>query len=225
TADTLLSMEPENVEMAFAGGVFEASESGGPTEAIGLLAAAVILLVAFGSVLAMGLPILVALFGTGCGVASIILAANVVDLPGAAVPPAAMLAVGVGSDYSLLMVTRYREGLGSRMEPRTAICDAQDTAGRSVLIAGVTVVIALLGLLVVNMPLVNGMAIGAAVSVAITMAASLTLLPALLGFVGPHIDRWAISRRRVGKPGASWAGRWSRMIQRRPWTYAGSSLL
>lgn len=224
TADALENMAPDNLDVAFSGPIFETADSGGPGEGIGLLAAVVVLLVAFGSVLAMGLPILVALFGAGCGVAAIMLAANIFALPSAAVPLAAMLAVGVGIDYSLLVVTRYREGFAAGLGTEHAITDAQTTAGRSVLFAGVTVVISVLGLLVVNMPLVNGVAIGAAVSVAVTMLASLTLLPALLGFVGTKIDRLSLPRRR-SRNSHSWAKRWSKSVQQHPWSCAVISVL
>ena len=235
-SDTELSKVPDKVEqvapsvrgldIAFAGAMFQAGGGGGPAEGVGLLAAVVILLVAFGSVLAMGLPVLVALFGAGCGVTAVILVANVVDMSAAAVPLAAMLAVGVGIDYSLLIVTRYREGLAEGLEPGDAVLRSQQTAGRSVLFAGTTVVIAVLGLLTMNMPLVNGIAIGAALAVAITMAASLTMLPALLGFVGTNIDRLGTPHRRGSAGGdGRLAHRWSRSVQRRPATYAVVSLV
>lgn len=214
------------LQTAFAGPMFETAKGGGAGEGIGILAAAVILLVAFGSVLAMGLPLLVALFGAGCGVAAVTLVAGVVPMSSAAVPLAAMLAVGVGIDYSLLMVTRYREGLVHGLDPRESVSEAQHTAGRSVLFAGTTVVVAVLGLLVMNMALINGVAIGAALAVAITMTASLTLLPALLGFAGTNIDRFGLPHRRKPTAGrGQFARRWSRSVQRRPWPYAIGSLL
>jgi len=223
--DELQSMVPDGADVAFSGAGFETQEDSGPGQGVGMLAAIVILLVAFGSVWAMGLPILVAVFGAGCGVTTIMLTANAIDLPSAAVPLAAMLAVGVGIDYSLLVVTRYREGLQENREPREAVMNAFDTAGRSVLFAGVTVVIALLGLLVVNMPLVNGVAIGAAVAVAITMGASLTLLPALLALIGTRIDRFGLPHRHSRSTGAPWARNWSRAVQRYRWPFAVVSAL
>lgn len=214
------------LQTAFAGPMFESTQGGGAGEGAGILAAAVILLVAFGFIIAMGLPLLVALFGAGCGVVAVMLAANVADMSSAAVPLAAMLAVGVGVDYSLLVVTRYREGLGQGLDPRQAVSGAQRTAGRSVLFAGTTVVIAVLGLLVMNMPLINGVALGAALAVAITMTASLTLLPALLGFAGTSIDRFGLPHRRQPAAGRGHAARrWSRSVQRRPWPYAIGSLV
>src|SRR5699024_3665192 len=224
-ADELQSMVPGGADVAFSGAAFETQEDSGPGRGVGMLAAIVILLVAFGSVWAMGLPVVVAIFGAGCGVTTIMLTANAVDLPSAAVPLAAMLAVGVGIDYSLLVVTRYREGLQENREPHEAAMNAFDTAGRSVLFAGVTVVIALLGLLVINMPLVNGVAVGAAVSVAITMAASLTLLPALLGVIGTRIDRFGLPHRHSRSTGAPWARSWSRAVQRYRWPFAIISVL
>ncbi len=210
---------------AFAGPMFELTSGGGAGEGVGILAAAVILFVAFGSLLAMGLPLLVALFGAGCGVVAVVLVANVIDMSSAAVPLAAMLAVGVGIDYSLLVVTRYREALADGLAPQDAVPRAHRTAGRAVLFAGITVVIAVLGLLVFDMPLLNGVALGAALAVLVTMAASLTLLPALLGFVGTKIDRFGLPHRGGAGGHGTVARRWSRSVQRRPWRYAIGSLV
>jgi RND superfamily putative drug exporter len=200
-------------------------ESGPPAEAIGVLAAVVILLVAFGSVLAMGLPIVVGIFGAGCGMAAILLAANVVELPGFAGAAAAMVAIGVGIDYALLVVTRYREALAGGADPATAVGIAASTAGRSVLFAGITVVLAVLGLLTMGLGLINGVAVGIAASVLMTMLAALTLLPALLGFAGRNIDRLSLPwAKRHRDPGTTPAARWSRAVQRRPLPYALGAL-
>jgi RND superfamily putative drug exporter len=199
--------------------------SGPPAEAIGVLAAVVILLVAFGSVLAMGLPIVVGIFGAGCGMAAIMLAANVIELPGFAGAAAAMVAIGVGIDYALLVVTRYREALAGGADPATAVGIAASTAGRSVLFAGITVVLAVLGLLTMGLGLINGVAVGIAASVLMTMLAALTLLPALLGFAGRNIDRLSLPwAKRHRDPDATPAARWSRAVQRRPLPYALGAL-
>jgi RND superfamily putative drug exporter len=216
----------DGLKVAFSGPMFQASAGGGPGEGIGLLLAAIILLIAFGSVLAMGLPLVVALFGAGCGITAIMLVANFVSMSSAAVPLAAMLAVGGGIDYCLFVVTRYREALSDGHSPRQAVTQAQNTAGRAVLFAGTTVVIAVLGLLTMNMPLINGVAVGAALAIAITMTASLTLLPALLGFVGTRIDRFGLPhRRRHTATRGTLAHRWSRSVQRHPWLYTAGSLV
>jgi RND superfamily putative drug exporter len=162
------------------------------SEVFGLAFAIVILILAFGSVLAMGLPVGVALFGIGIGSAIITLLSNVLTIPDFATFLGIMIGLGVGIDYALLIVTRYREQLHAGHTVREAIAIAIDTAGRSVLFAGFTVVISLLGMLLMGVTFVQGLAVGAAAVVAVTVAASLTLLPALLGFAGMRIEltRW-----------------------------------
>ncbi|MFT6290528.1 MAG: RND superfamily putative drug exporter [Ilumatobacter sp.] len=136
--------------------------------------------------------LIVALFGVGIGVGTIQLLTNVMTIPDFATTLGAMIGLGVGIDYALFIVTRYREGTRAGLDPRTAVVTAIDTAGRAVAFAGATVVISLLGMFVMGLAFINGLATGAAVTVAITMAASVTLLPALLGFSASRIEvtRW-----------------------------------
>jgi putative drug exporter of the RND superfamily len=159
------------------------------SEVLGIAFAIIILILAFGSVLAMGLPVGVALFGIGLGSALITLLSNVFTIPNFATFLGVMIGLGVGIDYALLIVTRFREQLHAGHTVREAIVVAEDTAGRSVLFAGTTVVISLLGMLLMGVTFVQGLAVGAAAVVAITVAASLTLLPALIGFAGERIER------------------------------------
>ena len=198
------------------------------SEAIGLVAAIVILLVAFGSVLAMGLPILTALFGIGAGLAIVTLLAAVMDIPEFAPQVTAMIGIGVGIDYALFISTRYREALQAGAEPEAAVVHAIDTSGRAVLFAGGTVVISLLGLFVIGLSFIRGLAVGASLAVLFVMAAAVTLLPAVLGFVGRTIDRLSLpgARKRAEKPAdrTVWA-RWSRTLQARPWPAAIAGLL
>jgi RND superfamily putative drug exporter len=158
-------------------------------ELFGLAFAVVILIVAFGSVLAMGLPVGVALFGIGLGGAFVILASHLMEVPDFAPFVGLMIGLGVGIDYALLIVTRYREQLHAGHTTRESISIAMDTAGRSVVFAGATVVISLLGMLLMGIGFVGGLGITASVTVAVTVAASVTLLPALLGFAGNKIER------------------------------------
>ncbi len=184
-----VDVEGLNVEVGGAAlSEFEPPES----ELIGVAFAIVILILAFGSVLAMGLPIGVALFGVGIGVGTITLLTNVMTIPDFATTLGAMIGLGVGIDYALFIVTRYREGTRAGMDKRTAVVTAIDTAGRAVAFAGATVVISLLGMFVMGLSFINGLATGAAVTVAITMVASVTLLPALIGFAGDRVEttRW-----------------------------------
>jgi len=191
--DAILRDAPEidglRIEMGgFIFGEFEEPQS----EAVGLAFAIVILIVAFGSVLAMGLPVGVALFGIGLGTAIITLLSQVLTIPDFATFLGIMIGLGVGIDYALLIVTRYREQLHGGHTVRESVAIALDTAGRSVLFAGITVVISLLGMLLMGVTFIQGLAVGAASVVAVTVAASLTLLPALIGFAGHRIEltRW-----------------------------------
>ena len=167
---------------------FEPPES----ELIGLGFAIIVLILAFGSVLAMGLPIGVALFGVGVGASVVALFSNLVTIPDFATTLGAMIGIAVGIDYALFIVTRYRENLKQGQSFEEATVNAMDTAGRAVVFAGVTVVISLLGMLLIGLEFISGLGIGAATTVAVTMIASITLLPALLGFAGDRIEvtRW-----------------------------------
>ncbi len=251
------------------------SEFEDPTaETIGLAFAIIILIAAFGSVLAMGLPIGVALFGIGLGGAVTMLLSHALTIPEFAPFIGVMIGLGVGIDYALLIITRYREQLHAGHDTRESIAIAMDTAGRSVAFAGTTVVISLLGMLLIGVPFVAGLAVSASVTVALTVVASLTLLPALIGLAGTRIERtrrrglvaaglvavglvgvgldvpalavafvlaavvlivgrwipplYAEVRHRPPKPHRETLPyRWSRLIQRRPWTaaVAGAAVL
>ena len=170
------------------GGAALASFEPPSSELIGLAFAVVILILAFGSVLAMGLPIGVALFGVGIGVGTIQLLTNVMSIPDFATTLGAMIGLGVGIDYALFIVTRYREGTRAGLDPERATITAIDTAGRAVVFAGSAVVISLLGMFIIGLSFINGLATGAAVTVAITMVASVTLLPALIGFAQQRVE-------------------------------------
>jgi putative drug exporter of the RND superfamily len=191
------------------------------SEAVGLAAAAVILLVTFGSVVAAGLPILIALLGLGIGAALIGLLALVVETPDWAPQLAAMMALGVGIDYVLLMLTRYREFLADGRAPRAATIATVESAGRAVLVAGSTVVISMLGLFATDLNYMQGAALATILSVLVIMLAAITLLPALLGFAGRNVDRLRLPGARHRPAGGSpmWA-RWARLVQRRPWPAA-----
>ena len=205
------------LEVELGGDIF-ASMSQSPSEAIGFIGAIIILLVAFGSLLAVGLPILTALFGIGTGIALVQLASRFTGMPNFTSQMVAMISIGVGIDYALFIVTRYREGLQSNMAPEEAVARSLDTAGRAVLFAGSTVVISVLGLFAMNLAMMRAVAIAASIGVLMTMLASLTLLPAVLGFVGHNIDRLALpTRSREARTAGSFWFRWSRVVQRYPW--------
>ncbi len=162
------------------------------TELIGLAFAVVVLIVAFGSVLAMGLPVAVAVGGVGAGSALILLLSHLFMVPDFTVTVGAMIGLGVGIDYALFIVTRFRRGTHDGLTPRAALVAAMDTAGRAVILAGLTVVISLLGMLLIGIALVSGLGVGASVTVLATMVTSVTLLPALLGLAGERVEvtRW-----------------------------------
>jgi RND superfamily putative drug exporter len=190
------------------------------TEFIGIGAAVIILIIAFGSLLAMGLPIATALFGVGCGAALISLLTRVLDVPDFTGQVAALIGIGVGIDYALLITSRYRQALRDRLEPRDAVLLSLDTSGRSIVFAGVTVVISLLGMFMMNLDFMRSLSLAAIATVLMTMLAAVTLLPALLGFVGRNIDRFGLPHRKEeaeGEAERSFWYRWSRVIQAHPW--------
>jgi RND superfamily putative drug exporter len=188
-------------------------------EGVGILAAVVILLIAFGSVLAMALPIAVALSGIAVGLPIIGLLTHLYPLQSFATTLATMIGIGVGIDYALFVVTRYRQNLQAGHDPEEAVVTAIDTSGRAVLFAGMTVIIALLGMLVLRLSFISGLGIGSAAVVAITVLSAITLLPALLGFVGTNIDKlrlpWVHDEGGGTRQGV-WH-RWSRFVQRHAW--------
>ncbi|WP_367320822.1 MMPL family transporter [Streptomyces sp. HUAS ZL42] len=200
----------------------------GPAESVGILAAAVILFIAFGSLVAMGLPIVTAVLALAAGLALIKLVGHVVPAPGFTVIFGAMIGLGVGIDYALFIVTRYKDGLRDGDDPETATVTAITTAGRAVMFAGLTVVIALLGLIVMGQRLMTGVAVATSIAVLVTMVAAVTLLPAFLGFTGHKINSLRLPRRASRRDRAaearfqrrSPAERWAGVVQRRPLTSA-----
>lgn len=186
--DIVANNQVAGVEIDLGGDLFQSQMAPGDSELYGIIAAVIILLISFGSVLAMGLPITMALFGIGIGIAFVKLLSHFVALPDITIQLASMIGIGVGIDYALFIVTRYRQNLSEGKTAEEAVVKAIDTAGRSVLFAGTTVVISLLGMILIGVGFISGMGIGSAATVLITMIASITLLPAILGFVGLKID-------------------------------------
>ncbi|TML42594.1 MAG: MMPL family transporter [Actinobacteria bacterium] len=193
----------------------------GATEGIGVLAAIVILFVAFGSLLAMSLPILAAIFGVGIGAVFVSLLSHLITVPSFAPYVALMIGLGVGIDYALFIVVRYRTGLHDGLDPEDANVLALTTAGRAVLFAGCTVIISLLGMFMMGINFIYGLSVGAILAVLMTMLASVTLVPAVMGFAGAKLAAKEHKRRHHRD---TVAFRWSRQIQKRPWLMAGLSL-
>ncbi len=204
--------------------IYAAQESTSP-EGLGFLGAAIVLLIAFGSIVAAGLPLAIALVGLGISSGGlIVLLANVVDVPDWTTAVSGLIGIGVGIDYSLLVLTRFRAAMNRGSTTHDAVVESVTTAGRSVIIAGGTVVIAVLGLFLTGLPYMYGVAISASLAVLVVMIAAVTLLPALLAYLGPRVNRLHIPflGRALKAEGDSHspAARWSHAVQRRPWVAA-----
>ena len=199
---------------------FEEPETG-TGELVGLVVAAVILLVAFGSVIAMGLPIAIALFGLALGISSMALVTYLVDIPSWAPELGSMVGLGVGIDYALFLITRHREYLARGMPVEESVGRAVATAGRVIVFAGGTVVIAILGLAVAGVPMMTAAGIAIAAIVLIMVIAAVTLLPAFLGLAGAWINRLGFPGIRAGGTGdgSRWR-RWGEHVSRHAWAYA-----
>jgi RND superfamily putative drug exporter len=216
------------VEIKLGGDPIYRAQEGASPEGLGFLGAAIVLLIAFGSLVAVGLPLAIALVGLGITSGGLILLlANVVDVPDWTTAVSGLIGIGVGIDYSLLVLTRFRAALHGGKSRHDAVVEAVTTAGRSVIIAGCTVVIAVLGLFLTGLSYMYGVALSASMAVLVVMLASITLLPALLSYLGPRVDRLRIpllgrAQKTEGSE-ESLAGRWSHAVQRRPWTAAIAS--
>jgi RND superfamily putative drug exporter len=190
------------------------------SEAIGLAAAVIILLFAFGTATAMMLPIVSAVIGLACALSIIRLLEHVLEVPGVASTLATMIGLGVGIDYALFIVTRHKLQLADGMELRESIARATATAGGAVVFAGFTVVIALCSLAFAGIPLVSTLGFTAAVAVVVAVCAATTLLPAMLGALGPHINSLRIKLGKThtdDKEPHGWR-RWAEWVSERPWT-------
>ena len=176
----------DGLQIEYGGEIFAGFELPA-SEIYGLLAAIVILVLAFGSVLAMGLPIGTALIGLGAGTSLVTIFSHIVGMPDFTTSLVAMIGLGVGIDYALFIVTRYREGLENGLNVEDAVVDAVNTSGRAVIFAGITVIISLLGLFLMGLAFARGLAIGAVVGVLLMIIASITFLPALLAMVKHRI--------------------------------------
>jgi RND superfamily putative drug exporter len=226
TGERLIQLADEasgdGLQVEVGGGLIQQAQEGAPPEFVGLLGAAIVLLIAFGSVVAAGLPLLVAIFGLGISATLIGIVALAVDTPEFAPAVAGLIGIGVGIDYALLILTRFRTALLDGNDVHDSLVEAVTTAGRSAIVAGGTVVISLLGLAFMGVSFLHGVAISASLAVLVVVIASITLLPALLAFAGPRVDRLRIPGlgRSLKTGGGTLATRWSRLIQRRAGTAA-----
>ena len=219
------------LQLAAGGQVIEQAEGFniGPATVVGVLAAMVILLITFGSLIAAGMPMITAGLGLITGVAMIGLATHVTSMSNVAPELALMIGLGVGIDYALFIVTRFRENYGHSHDVGQSVLEAMDTSGRAILLAGSTVVIALLGMFATTVTFLYGLAIASVLAVLLVLLASLTLLPALLSRFGERLVRPSRAvRRRAAEakvPRESMWRRWSLMVQSRPWPLAIAALV
>lgn len=219
----------DGLQVELGGQAIQRTESAGPglATAFGLGAAVLVLLVLFGSVTAMLMPILTALVAIAGGMSVNALVSHVLDVNSATEAIALMIALGVGVDYSLFIVSRFRALLAEGRDPKQAAIGSVNTSGRAVLFAGGLVVLALLGMLLLNVSITSGIAVLAAIEVAFTMAAALTVLPAVLSLLGRRVDSLRVPGRR---PAGSAAisprlDAWARLVRRARWPLAAGVIL
>ncbi|GAA2715220.1 MULTISPECIES: MMPL family transporter [Streptomyces] len=201
------------------GSALQAMPETGNTEIIGIAVSAVVLVITFGSLVAAGLPLLTAIIGVGIGVSGITAIAAALDLGSNTATLATMIGLAVGIDYALFIVSRYRAELAEGREREEAAGRAVGTAGSAVVFAGLTVVIALAGLAVVNIPMLTKMGLAAAATVAIAVLIALTLIPALLGFAGRQVLARKVRKGKAAATGdekPNMGTRWARLVLRRP---------
>ncbi len=231
---TAESARSAQLDVQLGGQAIEQTEkpSIGTATGVGLIAAMAVLFITFGSALAMGLPILTALLGLGTAIGLAGLGSQVISTPDFATQLAAMIGLGVGIDYALFLITRFRQNFRSGMDLQTSISEAMDTAGRAVLFAGITVIIALLGQFLIGVSFLYGLAVASALAVLMTMLAALTVLPAVLSRWGERVARPSRRARKSAETAAalearSFWSRWATWIQRHPWpgTIAGLAIM
>ncbi|MFI9492937.1 MMPL family transporter [Streptomyces halstedii] len=218
--DTGEAARSDGMTVEIGGDALQVIPETGATEVIGVAVAAVVLVITFGSLIAAGLPLLTALVGVGIGVSLITALANVLDLGSTTSILAMMIGLAVGIDYALFIVSRYRAELAEGREHEDAAGRAVGTAGSAVVFAGLTVVIALVGLAVVNIPMLTKMGFAAAGTVAIAVLIALTLVPAMLGFAGKRImgrkARKAAEEENRPDAKPNMGTRWARFVLRKP---------
>jgi putative drug exporter of the RND superfamily len=218
-AATAAPAEKAGLQVEYGGGLV-AEEKQASSESTGMLIGFLVLAITLGSLLAAGMPLLTALIGVGLGVTGVTALSGAVEVSSVAPTLATMLGLAVGIDYALFILTRHRQNLGEGMTPHEAAARATATAGSAVVFAGTTVIIALVGLLVVNIPFLSVMGLAAAGTVALAVLIAITLLPAILGFAGERMlrtNRVLAFRPRRRKPGAdTMSVRWARLVTRRP---------
>jgi putative drug exporter of the RND superfamily len=208
------------LDVEFGGEATQAEAGSAATEAIGVLVALLVLAVAFGSMVAAGLPLLTALIGVGVGMAGTLALSSVVELTSTAPILGLMVGLAVGIDYALFISIRHKQHLAEGMDPKESAAMSVGTAGSAVVFAGATVMIALAGLTVVGIPFLTTMGLVAAGMVGVAVLVALTLVPALLGFAGARFNRWPVpglrGRQARLKTTESAGARWATLVTKRP---------
>jgi putative drug exporter of the RND superfamily len=230
--DTVTGASGDGLTVSVTGALAEnANNPSFSSTGLGVLLALIVLLLVFGSIFAALLPIISALFALGTAVGIIGLLSHAIGMPSISPEVMLLIGLGVGVDYALFIVTRHRQGLVGGGDPESSIVNAVNTSGRAVMFAGIIVCIALLGMFAIGVSFLYGLALAAAVGVALTMVAALTLLPAMLGFIGPKV----MSRKQkknlvengpriVGADNKGFWPNWADRVQRYPWISAGVAL-
>ncbi|WP_416970805.1 MMPL family transporter [Streptomyces sp. 4F14] len=219
--DLATAPEAGGLHIALNGQAFTVNpEPNAVADAMGIILAFLVLLFVFRAVWVAALPIITAVIGVGTSAVTVMLLSHVITLSSTTLTLGSLIGLGVGIDYALFIVNRHRANLMAGMGTAESVAKSLNTSGRAVVFAGLTVVVALLGMLTLNVGIINGMAIGAAVTVVLTVLAAITLLPALLGMIGPRVlskkERRELTggRTSTGRPGP-WT-RWARLVQSRP---------
>jgi RND superfamily putative drug exporter len=208
------------LDTGLAGQAIENAQSNktGAGEGIALLAAIIVLLISFGSAAAVGMTLASTMLALGVGFGAMSLVSHLVPIPTFATQIATTIGLGVGIDYALLVLARYRNATQGGLGPQAATVAAMRTAGRAVVFAGSTVMLAMLGLYLVGLPFIDGLGLGVVLVVVPTVLTATTVLPAILGHAGGHLDRWrppGMRRRQLTGRSSGWA-RWAARVQRRP---------
>jgi len=230
---TITRTSGDGLTVAVTGSLAEnANNASFSSTGLGVLLALIVLLLVFGSIFAAILPIISALFALGTAVGLIGLLSHAIGMPSISPEVMLLIGLGVGVDYALFIVTRHRQGLVGGREVESSIVNAVNTSGRAVMFAGIIVCIALLGMFAIGVSFLYGLALSAAVGVALTMLAALTLLPAMLGFIGPKVMSRKQKRnlaengpRIVGADNKGFWPNWADRVRSRPWVSAGVALV
>ncbi|HEX3978707.1 MAG TPA: MMPL family transporter [Solirubrobacteraceae bacterium] len=227
--DAINHVKVSGLTLAAGGQVIENAEGFniGPATSVGVAAALIILLLTFGSLSAAGMPLVTAGLGLITGIALIGLGTHITSMSNVAPELAIMIGLGVGVDYALFILTRFRENYARHGDVQASIAEAMDTSGRAILLAGTTVIIALLGMFATGVTFLYGLAIASVLAVLCVLLASLTVVPALLGAWGHRVVRPTRSARRreargVAPRESAWR-RWSLVVQSRPWPLAAAA--